>query len=330
MMHATTAYVVLSHQNASSVERLTERILQLSPDAAVLVRHDARQSAAPVSNSHRVHVESHTETSDWGSWDLFKASLEALRRAANEFDPELLVLISGQDYPCRDLAMWEREVIDSSNGWACADVHRLDYHPRWGRLRGEGEDALTRYVYRWYRLPQGRWLQTSTTSAAASLRKFINRVGRYLEPVVSVRTITRGRGYYVGLRALRTPFGPQSPCLKGSQWIAMSRRNLEVIVTEVGENHLLRRAYERSIVPDESVFQTVLSRIGPPLAGASVSYTVWEAENDAPRILTLTDLADIRASGSAFCRKLEPGVSDEIATELDRAAPGADNASRFV
>jgi hypothetical protein len=319
-MRVTAAYVVLSHRNAQSVERLVHRILELSPDAAALVRHDARQTPAPVIASNRVLVESHTETSDWGSWELVDTSLRALSRAATEFDPELLVLISGQDYPCRNLTAWEREVLGSGSGsaWVCADVHQLDYHPHWGRRGGEGKDALTRYAYRWYPLPGGRWLQHSGSGAASTIRNVLNRIGRYLEPAINVRTVTRGRGYHVGLRPWRSPFGPQSPCFKGSQWIAMDRANLDRIVSELGNNRRLRRAYERSIIPDESVFQTILARTGPPLAGASVSFNVWEAENDAPRILTSSDVDDIQASGAAFCRKLEPGVSDDLATELDR------------
>lgn len=317
-MHATAAYVVLSHRNPRNVERLVHRILELSPDAAVLVRHDARHTSAPAIVSKRVIVESHTETSDWGSWNLVDASLRALSRAAAEFDPELLVLISGQDYPCRDLAIWERELLGGGSTWACADVHRLEYHPHWGRHRGEGEDALTRYTYRWYPLPGGRWLQRSGSRAASTIRKALNRIGRHLEPAINVRTITRGRGYHVGLRALRSPFGPQSPCFKGSQWIAMDRTNFKRIVSELRDNGRLRRAYERSIIPDESAFQTILARTGPPAAGASVSFNVWEVENDAPRILTVDDIDEIQASGAAFCRKLEPGVSDDLAAELDR------------
>lgn len=317
-MGATSAYVVLSHRNTQSVERLVHRIIELSPDAAVLVRHDARQTPAPAIASNRVIVESHTEACDWGSWDLVDASLHALSRAATEFDPKLLVLLSGQDYPCRDLATWEREVLGGDSAWVCADVHRLNYRSHWGRRRGEGDDALTRYEYRWYPLPGGRWLQRSGSRAASITRKTLNRIGRYLEPAINVRTVTRGRGYHVGLRALRSSFGPPSPYFKGSQWIAMDRTNLDRIVWELGNNRRLRRAYERSIIPDESVFQTILARTGPPLAGATVSFSLWESENDAPRILTLRDVDDIRASGAAFCRKLEPGVSDGLAAELDR------------
>ncbi|HEY0118686.1 MAG TPA: hypothetical protein VGC04_07900 [Cellulomonas sp.] len=319
---ASAAYVVLSHRHPDQVERLVRRILELSPDAAVLVRHDARAAAAPVLASARVRVEAHTDASDWGSWDLVRATLGAMHRAAEMFDPAMLVLVSGQDYPCRDLARWERDFGAAGGGWACAYLHPLHYRPRWGRGYGAGDDTLTRYLYRWYPLPGGRWLHRSGSRVAAALRWLLVRAGHYLEPVLCVRNVTRGRGYHVGLRALRTPFGAGTPCQMGSQWLAMDRGALAEVERALSGDRVLRRTYRRAIIPDESFVQTVLARRGPPLEGFSVSHSVWQAERDAPRTLTLGDLDGVLASGAAFCRKLEPGASDTLADELDRIAAG--------
>lgn len=316
----TATYVVLSHREPGQVERLVARILALSPDATVLVRHDARTSAAPRAASDRVRVEPHTARSDWGSWELVEQSLAALRRAAEIFDPELLVLISGQDYPCRDLARWERQFLDAGGGWACGGVRALRYRPRWGRAYGEGDDELTRYVYRWHPLPGGRWLQRSSSPAAGAARWALARLGHYLEPVLDVRTVTRGRGYHVGLRAVRTPFGPDRPCRMGSQWVALDRPALAELVRAGESDRLLRRTYARSVIPDESYVPTVLGAWREPQPGP-VSYVVWESERDAPRVLTLTDLEAVAGSGAPFCRKLEAGVSDPLADALDLLAP---------
>lgn len=321
-MSTGAAYVVVSHRNPEQVARLVRRILELSPAAGVLVRHDARSAPPPVIDSPRVVVEPHTQASDWGSWDLVQASLDGFRRAAELFDPELLVLVSGQDYPCRNLSVWEKEVAARGGGWVCAFLHPLHYRPRWGRRYGDGDDTLTRYIYRWYRLPGGRWLHRSTSRGAAALRWFLVRVGHYLEPVVAIRTVTRGRGYHVGVRAVRTPYRADAPCQMGSQWLAMDRAGLAEVERALSCDAVMRRTYRRSIIPDESFFQTVLARRSPPLAGLSVTHTVWQVAQDAPRVLTLEDLDEITSSGAAFCRKLEPGVSDELADELDRVAAG--------
>lgn len=319
-MTATAAYVVLSHRDPERVQRLVHRILASSPDAVVLVRHDARHSEPPSFDTPRVVVEPHSDPADWGSWELASASLAAMEHAAKYFDAQLVVLISGQDYPCRNLAEWEREVMASEARWVCAFLHELHHRPRWGPSYGEGDDTLTRYLYHWYGLPGGRWLHRSSSRLAGGLRWAITGVGHYLEPIIAVRTVTRGRGYHVGFRAWRTPFNTTEPCLMGSQWVAMDRGRLDALVANLAQDRLLRRTYQRSIIPDESMMQTILGRQHPPMRDGIVSHTVWETAKDAPRILTLADMPDILASGAAFCRKLEPGLSDELADALDRIA----------
>lgn len=314
------AYVVLSHRDPGQVERLVGGILRLSPQASVLVRHDARAAAPPRFDSPRVHVEAHADAADWGSWDLLLAALRAVRHAVELFDPDLVVLVSGQDYPARNLARWEEEFVLGGGGWVCAGVRELHYRPRWGRPYGEGDDELTRYTYRWHALPAGRWLQHSASRPAALARWALGRLGHWLEPAVDVRSVTRGRGYHVGLRALRTPFG-DGACHLGSQWFASDREGLDRIVDALAHDRGLRRAYRRSIIPDESFVPTVLARWRPPRPGAGVSYVVWEPERDAPRTLTAADLEAVLASGAPFCRKLAPGVSDTLADDLDRLAP---------
>lgn len=320
-MGASAAYVVLSHLDPARVERMVERILALSPGACVLVRHDARRAAAPRITSPRVVVEAHRGDRDWGSWELVDQTRHALHRAAELFDPRLLIVVSGQDYPCRDLAGWERGVLAGGAGWVCAFLHELHYRPRWGRPYGDGDDTLTRYLYRWYPLPAGRWLHRSSSSGARALRWAATRVGHYLEPIVAVRTVTRGRGYHVGIRARKTPFDDAHPCLMGSQWMALDRASLAAIDAAFDHDRLMRATYRRSIIPDESAFQTVLGWRQPPQPGGIVSHTVWEAALDAPRTLTIDDLDEILASGAPFCRKLAAGLSDELADALDRLAP---------
>jgi hypothetical protein len=311
-------YVLLSHRYPERVQRLVRRILSLSPEAAVLVRHDARHSEPPSFDTPRVVVESHSDEADWGSWELASASLAAMNRAAKLFDAGLVVLVSGQDYPCRNLAEWEREVVASEAGWVCAFLHELHYRPRWGRRYGQGDDALSRYIYHWHRIPGGQWLHRSVSRLAGGLRWIISRLGHYLEPILAVRVVMRGRGYHVGFRTWRAPFDAANPCLMGSQWVAMERGRLETLTATLAQERSLRRAYRRSIIPDESMIQTILGRQGPPMRDGLVSYNVWEATKDAPRTLTLADLPDILSSGAAFCRKLEPGPSDELADALDR------------
>lgn len=316
-----TAYIVLSHRAPDQVTRLVRAILRSSPSSRVVVQHDSRKTEAPRVLDDRVLVLSHGRPTDWGSWDIVAATLEALGLAREVFDPGLVVLVSGQDYPVRHLASWEEEFREEGRGWA-GTGHRLRYNPRWGRPSGEGDDDLTRYTYRWYRVPFSRALG-GDTAVARCVRWPLWKLGHHLEPVLDVRAVSRGRGIHIGVRSGRTPFGPTQPCYKGSQWWAMDRRLLDVVLERAQRDRRLMSTYRRSIIPDESFFQSAIAPVCDPSKGHPVSYVEWIVEADAPRVLDMSDLHGILGSGSPFCRKVEPGISDALMDRLDErsAAP---------
>ena len=315
------AYVDLSHRAPDQVRRLVAAVLRSSPDAAVLVYHDARHTPQPHIDHPSVHVIAHTRASDWGSWELVQNTIEAFRAARDLFDPDLVVLMSGQDYPVRNLSDWEQEFLADGGGWM-GTSWPLVYSPRWGKQYGAGNDELTRYIYRWHRLQFGRTLMPSEKRPALAARWVLDKLGHYLEPVLDVRQVTRGRGYHIGIRAVRTPFGDTTPCFRGSQWIALDRHLLAAVLDRHDNDRLLRSTYGHSIIPDESYFQTILTPLAPPAPGPALTYVEWLVENDAPRILTLADLDDILASGSPLCRKVEAGPSEALLDRLDELSTG--------
>ncbi|MES2865888.1 MAG: hypothetical protein V4703_03910, partial [Actinomycetota bacterium] len=135
--------------------------------------------------------------------------------------PQLVALISGDDYPMRPLPEWEQEalVADSWIGQARA----LQYAPRWGRRRGEGDDRWTRYAYRWFRSPGNALHVRPPATVENAWVRVRTAVALRLEPVFSVRMVARGRGLHYGLRRLRSPFTDRRPCWFGAQWLAVRR-----------------------------------------------------------------------------------------------------------
>ena len=306
-----TAYVVLSHTEADQVSRLAHAILRSSPDATVFVTHDARRTPAPVIDDERVHVRSHGRATDWGSWELVEVTLEAMRAARDAVDPDLVVVVSGQCYPVVPLATWERELL-AVGGWQ-GTARELAYAPAWGSRHGTGDDELTRYTYRWY--PVGGVLD-GVLRAGHLPGRALWALAHRTEPLVSLRLVARGRGVHVGVRG-RMP-SPPSAIHLGSQWLALDRERLDLVLRELGEGRPLRRVYERSVIPDESAIQTVLARAQPPTVALPVSYSVWMAGDDTTRTFGLDDLDEIRASGSPFCRKVHTVRSAELMDALDR------------
>lgn len=305
------AYVVLSHTEADQVTRLVHAVLRSSPGSTVFVTHDARRFAAPLIDDDRVRVTTHGRPTDWGSWELVEVTLEAMRAAREAVDPDLLVLVSGQCYPVRPLAAWEAE-LRAAGGWQ-GTARALDYAPAWGRRYGTGDDELTRYAYRW--APVGRHLD-AVLRAGRLPGRALWALAHRTEPLISLRLVHRGRGAHVGLRR-RLPAGTP-PIRLGSQWLAVDRARLGVVLTELAEGTSLRRLFERSVIADEAALQTVLGGTGPPAVPLPVSYSLWVPEDDTTRTFGLDDLAEIRASGSPFCRKVHTVRSAELMDALDR------------
>lgn len=71
-------YVVLAHDPGPQTTRLVHAILRSSPAGRVLVALDGRGGAElSTSDDPRIEVLVHGYASDWGSWELVEATLEA-------------------------------------------------------------------------------------------------------------------------------------------------------------------------------------------------------------------------------------------------------------
>ena len=312
-----TAYIVLNHAPAAQVERLVGAIRSWSPTAHVVVAHDARRTPLPGPTDRHVDVWCHRLPTDWGSWELVEASLGALERAHAVPGTEWFVLVSGHDYPTRNLAGWERLLTESGGGWV-GTARPLRYEPRWGRRPGVGDDDLTRYAYAWYRLPTAPFRLPSRLSRLRA--RLSGAVFLRVEPALSLRVLRRGRGTYVGVGRVPAPFGPGSECVKGSQWLAMDRRHVEQVLAALGPGTRMRRIFRRSIIPDESAIQSVLHQACPPLDLPPVSYL--EALPDGSvRVLGASDAHAVVGSGAPFCRKVETAASATLLDLLDRGGP---------
>ncbi|GGI46685.1 hypothetical protein SAMN04489721_3037 [Agromyces flavus] len=299
------------------MNRLAQAILASSPSSRVLIAHDGRHETFPTRvPDERIEIVEHGLAADWGSWELVEAMLEALIQARERTDPDLVCLISGQDYPVRRLEEWESEAI-AAQGWI-GSAEPIDYTPRWGRRRGVGSDNLTRYAYRWFRTPASRMGIRVPGRSGDFLRRLRDAIALRAEPLVSVRHVTRGRGVYWGVRRIPSPFGPTTPCWYGSQWLALHRRELDRLVhVDLAPGSRLRRLYRRSIIPDESALVTALAWRRPPAPLPPVSHMVWDVARDEPKTWTRDDLEILLDSGSPFCRKVDPVASTTLLDALD-------------
>jgi len=102
----------------------------------------------------------------------------------------------------------------------------------------------------------------------------------------------------------------------GSAHWCLSRDCLEYIARSDPE---LARFFQRSAVPDESFFQTLLmnSPLASTLVNDDLRYIDWSEGGPSPRVLTSYDLERMLRSSALFARKFDPRVDAAVIDALD-------------
>jgi hypothetical protein len=210
------------------------------------------------------------------------------------------VLLSGQDYPTGDLRAFEASLAASGDGFI-----RTDPNP--GTL-------LDRYRFSWLRFP--RPLENG------ALHRIIGLLARFNARQPYLRFLSGRVGCRIGFLPRALPLGPGMELRKGTQWWALSARAIAFVRAFVAHNPAFVRHYrERTIMPDESFFHTILS---DPAAGLTFvdddrRFTKWATASSAsPEILRAADIDEIRSSGAAFARKFDMRVDTQILDALDQ------------
>lgn len=313
------AYLVLSHDAPRRVEALTARLLALSPDGVVVVHHDRAADAVPWNGTapDRVRLLERRALA-WGAWSIVATTLRMVRLAVEDVGADWLVVLSGEHWPVVDLAAWEHATARSGVD-ALVPAAPLPRRLRFGRSDPDGNRFLARCALRWVALPRPR--SEAAHRALAGVRK----VTRHTHPLLKLEYSERNRAWFVGTPRRRGPVSAVT-LRKGAQWIAFDRRAAEAVL---GTDPALTAWFSRSHIPDESYLQTVLwNAPGLRVADRTVTYVRGEPATPTPgwMLLRLEDLPEVRASGAAFARKVDPvhrpDVVAAIDAEVDRRRAG--------
>jgi hypothetical protein len=270
------AYLILSYTRPELVERLVARLR----GGVVAVHHDDRRSTLGDVDALRVPAT----PIEWGHGSQLAAVLRAIDWVRERADFDWLVLLSGQDYPIRPVAEIEA-------GLAAAEVDAFIQTAPVAPLRlrrGEVEEFTRRYRYRWR--PVSERLVAPLARAA---------------PLVQVRRLPSGA--YAGFPA-RAPLEP----FHGSDWFTLSRRAVDAVL---GAPPAVTDHFLHTIVPTEAYVHTVLAHSGLRLSNDNRRFAAFTGEAANPRVLGVTDLDAVLASGGDFARKFDDLT---VLDELDR------------
>lgn len=333
------AYLVTSHANPGQVERLVRRLRRDSPGAGVVVSHDGASSAldpAAFSDLDGVHVLFAGRPLEWGDFSLVERLADALRWTVANLEFDWLVVLSGQDYPIRPLAELEEHLVATSAD--AVFVHRTVRQPGAGSSPEDDQD-WRRYHFRYFRLPAslarvvpadgpapaGRGDAGPRGGRPGRARSRPERLLRWIErrqSLVMLRRMPRGLRPRLGVRRWSTPYGPDLVCTKGSLWLTVRRRALERALAFVDANPGYVAHYRRTVIPDESFFQTILAN-DPEVSVSDepLRYRAWgPANRGSPAVLGTGDLEAMVASGRYLARKFDAAADAEVLDRLDEAA----------
>ena len=295
-------YLLQTHTAPSQIARLAHTIKRSSPDARVFIAHDAcRQALDPArfAGLDGVTVLNRSEPVERGRLSMLEPWFAAAEQLSTEPDWEWLVYLSGQDYPVRPLAE-----IESGLESAPYDALMRHWDARsgtggpWGKHRGR-----RRYFCRYRRLPDRA--------------RPVLRMLRWLERVTPLHFYLQ-YGAFLGWPARRTPFSADFPCRGGIQWHSLRRRAVDCLLAARRERPALFDYYRHTMVPDESLAQTVLVNHGGFRIAQEDRRYVTQADRDGhPRVLDVADYPVITGDAFDFARKFDLRRDAVILDQLD-------------
>jgi hypothetical protein len=296
------AYLILSHQNPSQVIRLIGRIRGDRPESIVVVHHDPSKSVLPhesFADDPNVMFVTPTIAGGWGDFSVLEMVLRAIDTLLASGKPfDYATLISGQDYPIKPLVAFEEMLAGIGDG--ALDIEANTPH-------------LDRYTFLWRRLP--RFLENRYTQALFARLQALNRRQPW------VRFVNGRIGCWYALKRSKPPLPGSMVFYKGSQWWTLAERCVRAVQTFTREHPEVLECYRRSIIPDESFFQTVLYNDARfTFVNDDFRYIHWDDHlAESPATMTSLDLPAIAASPAFFARKLDITVDADLIDEIDRS-----------
>jgi hypothetical protein len=259
------AYLILAHANPRHLQRLLKALR--SANAGSFVHVDAKSPLADFSDALSGDVVATTQRVPvyWGDFSQIEAILVLVRAALA--DPrrfDRLVLLSGADYPLRSATAIESFFQQHP------DAEFLNRVALPNEPLNKPLSRLTRYEPR-----------VGDPALKKLLIRFLRKAG-----------IIRSRDYRLALGDLK-PFA-------GSEWWALTRAAAEHVVAFADRERKVMAFFEHTVVPDESVIQTILGNSGfSAKIRRNLTYTDWLPGAPSPARMTATHLPLFR-SGQGF------------------------------
>jgi len=307
------AYFIFSHVNPDQVIRLIDA-LRSSPGAQVVVHHDYSVDYLDpnlIRPSKNVHLFPEHISVSWGTFDQVEMQLRILKWANHNLEYDWAINLTGQDYPIKPLTEIEDFLgtTEYDGFLEATPVSQLEAEDR--------KSCERRYFFRYVSLPKHLDLRRPPSGTEwwfDGLTTALNGKQNLLQIAPTLRNMpTR-----IGTRRIKTPFSEDFQCHKGSSLWSLSRRAVSHLLEFVGNHPHVSRHYARTLIPSESMLQTILSNNRTlNLCRDNLRYMRWSPLSAGPDVLSQKDFPDLIASGKHFARKIDITHAPMLVDQLD-------------
>ena len=252
---------------------------------------DIRESIKEKKNVYLVSEEKSFHI-QWGSVDIVKATLQLIREvrdSGKQYD--YIWLVSGQDYPICPVNESEKRLASNSG---------MNYI----ETIVPGDTQYNRYK-KLYELSYPTWINGNNVAIKSVKRIYMLLTGGYYHT------------FSVFIRKKPFDFG----FAFGSQWWTLTAAAAFEILSYSDEHPEILEYYKKSVIPDESFFQTLFMRGSySDQRMMNLTYINWGKNRRSPETLTKADLEILMEKSATFCfaRKFELDESSELIELLER------------
>jgi hypothetical protein len=277
----TIVYLIVAHHD---IKQLTKLINALDhPNALFVIHLDAKfdidigQFERDVCCCSKIHIVEERNDVRWGGFMQVQVTLQLLSIAVNQYTPDYITLLSGQDFPLKPHS-YIFDFLEKNRGKEFIDWFSVPDPLKW-----PGRGGVDRYEYYW----------------------FIDEIGLQQ----SLNLVDAQRNYGM-VRAF--PEGYQS--CGGSSWFTITSACARYITDLTFQQPDLVQFFKFCLCPDELFFQTLIlnSPFRHSVVNNNLRYIDWSERKAHPKVLGKMDLEKMIGSSHQFARKFDTNTDEEV------------------
>lgn len=248
------AYIILAHGNFKHLNKLIDAID--GEDVRIYIHIDKKIDANFSHSSPHVHIlpEEKRIKVYWAGMSIVLATINAIKaaKANTDFVPDYYILISGLDYPIRSKAFLNNLL-----------EKRLEYI------------TLVEMPARHKPISRLEYFHFEFDRRNKNLTFYVLKTIEYLLKKLRLKRISKLK------------FKPYA----GYQWFALTSDCMEYIIQQVDTDKKLMAFFSNSIMPDESLFHTIIgnSSFVDKVAG-NLTFVEFPPKQSSPRLINRTDI----------------------------------------